>query len=120
MKTNLIVLFIALFSLSSCVSDEASAGQVNSAFQGNWSGNFTGDESGTLNFVVQKEGTIVGEIHLNQTNTTEPINGYVNFDGKFDMNTKTHYTFSGYLQSSKSEGKWTNINFKGNYSFQKQ
>lgn len=120
MKTNLILLFIVLFSFSSCVSDEESARQVNSAFQGNWSGNFTGDESGTLTFTVQKEGTMVGEIHFNQTNTTEPINGYVNFDGKFDMNTKTHYTFSGYLQNSASNGIWTKNTLKGNYSFQKQ
>nr|WP_315028434.1 hypothetical protein [uncultured Chryseobacterium sp.] len=120
MKTNLILLFIAIFSLTSCVSDEESARQVNSGFQGNWVGSFSGDETGTLTFVVQKEGTIVGEITLPQSNTKEAINGYVNFDGKFDMNTKTHYTFSGYLKTSNSNGMWTKNNLKGNYSFQKQ
>ncbi|SEM75472.1 hypothetical protein SAMN05421856_106136 [Chryseobacterium taichungense] len=120
MKTDLILLFFVLFSFGSCISDEESARQVNSGFQGNWSGNFTGDDNGSVTFVVQKEGTIVGEINLLPSNIKESINGYVNFDGKFDMNTKSNYRFSGYLKDSKSNGIWTKNNLTGNFSFQKE
>lgn len=98
MKTNIIFLFFVLFSFCSCISDEENARQVNSGFQGNWSGNFTGDDNGSIAFVVQKEGTILGEITVLPSNIKESINGYVNPDGKFDMNTKSNYKFSGYLK----------------------
>lgn len=120
MRTNLILLFFVLFSFGSCISDEESARQVNSGFQGNWTGNYAGDENGTIAFVVQKEGTIVGGITLNPSNVKESINGYVNFDGKFDMNTKSNYKFSGFMKDSKSNGMWTKNNLTGSFNFQKQ
>lgn len=110
MKTNLILLFFVLFSIGSCVSDEESARQVNSVFQGNWVGTFNGEDNGTITFVVQKEGTIVGEINLIPSNTKESINGYVNFNGKFDMNTKSNYKFLRYMKDSNSSGMWTKNN----------
>lgn len=123
MKLNILLLFFVLFFASSCISDEESARQVNSGFQGNWKGNFNGDENGTINFTVQKEGTIVGEITLNPNNAKESINGYVNFNGKFDMNTKSNIIFSGYLinlDNSQTTGNWTRNNVTGNFNFQKQ
>lgn len=120
MKTNIILLFLVVFSFCSCLSDEDSARQVNSGFQGSWTGNFSGDDNGSATFSVKKDGNIAGEIILLPGNVKESINGYVNFDGKFDMNTKSNYQFSGYLKDSKSKGIWTKDNLSGDFSFQKQ
>ncbi|GEN75851.1 hypothetical protein [Chryseobacterium hagamense] len=120
MKTNIVFLFVVLFSLCSCISDEESARQVNSGFQGNWSGTFSGDANGSIAFTVKKDGNMDGEITLLPGNMKEPISGYVSFNGKFDMNTKSNYKFSGYLKDSESSGIWTKNNLTGNFSFQKQ
>ena len=112
MKFKAFVLFLFL-SVIACTSDEESARQVNSGFQGNWVGTFSGDQNGSITFVVEKEGTIVGELNLSPSNTKETINGYVNFDGKFDMNTASNYKFSGYLKNSNSNGIWTKNSLTG-------
>ncbi|WP_294285897.1 hypothetical protein [uncultured Chryseobacterium sp.] len=120
MKTHIIFMFFVLFSFCSCISDEESARQVNSAFQGNWSGTFSGGDNGSVAFTVKKDGNVAGEITLLPSNIKESLNGYVNFDGKFDMNTKSNYKFSGYLKDSKSNGVWTKNNLTGDFIFQKQ
>ncbi|UZT96012.1 hypothetical protein ODZ84_12250 [Chryseobacterium fluminis] len=120
MKSNLILLFFIFFSLGSCISDEESARQVGPALRDNWYGNFTGDHNGSVRFVVLHEGTIAGEITYVPSNEKELINGYLNFNGKFDMSTKSKLSFSGYLKGTKTEGKWTKNNLKGSFSFQKQ
>lgn len=120
MKTNLIVLFFALVPFCSCISDEESARQVNSGFQGDWKGTLNGDENGSITFVVEKDGNITGEIDMIPSTGVEVIKGYVNFDGKFDMNTKSNLKFSGYLKGMESSGIWTKNELKGNFNFQKK
>lgn len=118
MKTYLVLLLLALFSFSSCISDEESGRQLNSAFQGEWTGSYSGDLHGEIIFVVDKEGTMNGEVDYG--NTKESIKGYVNFAGKFDMATKSNFAFLGILKGSNSSGKWTRDSFSGNYDFKKK
>lgn len=120
MKYNFILSIFAVLFFNSCISDEERARQVNSAFQGNWTGTFDGDEKGTIIFRVEKDGNINGDINSNSSNNKETIGGYVNFDGKFDMNTKSNYKFSGYLKNTDSKGAWTKNNLSGNFNFQKK
>lgn len=124
MKFKAFLIFLVL-SVIACTSDEESKRQVNSAFQGEWVGTFSGDDNGTLSFVIGKEGTMSGEITFSPSNTKEIIEGYVNFDGKFDMNTKSNYYFSGILDNSKPViGQWKktsqNLTISGNFKINKK
>lgn len=92
---------------TSCTSDEESRRQVNSSFQGNWTGSFSGEESGTIKFTVEKEGTINGTLTILNNTISESFEGYVNFNGKFDINTRNKYYFSGILDNVKPvNGEW--------------
>lgn len=103
-------IFLLFFLLNSCISDEESQRQVNSGFQGKWSGTFKGDFSGIISFSVEKEGIINGKLTNANNNTSENFQGYVNFNGKFDINTVDNYFFSGYLDNIKPiSGQWKKI-----------
>ena len=73
MKNIFFLLLVSFITFTSCISDEESSRQVNSGFQGNWFGTFSGDESGTVVFVVEKEGTIVGELDITSNNIKKEI-----------------------------------------------
>ena len=124
MKNVIFLLFLFLMN-TSCTSDEESRRQVNSSFQGNWTGRFTGDDTGIITFNVRKEGTLEGNLSSNTSGFSENFEGYVNFNGKFDVNTKAKYYFSGYLDNLKPlEGQWTQIlqngTAKGTFILKKQ
>ncbi|MDR2236610.1 MAG: hypothetical protein LBE92_10830 [Chryseobacterium sp.] len=120
MKISLAIFaFTCILSLSSCTSDEESKRQVNSAFQGQYKGTFSGDENGTITFTVSKEGTMDGEL-TSAANSKETIGGYVNFDGKFDMNTKNNFQLTGYLKHDKTAGVWSRNSLSGTYTFDKK
>lgn len=118
-------IFLLFFLLNSCISDEESQRQVNSGFQGKWSGTFKGDFSGIISFSVEKEGIINGKLTNANNNTSENFQGYVNFNGKFDINTVDNYFFSGYLDNIKPiSGQWKkikdNIEYNGTWTLTKQ
>ena len=118
-------IFLLFFLLNSCISDEESQRQVNSGFQGKWSGTFKGDFSGIISFSVEKEGVINGKLTNANNNTSENFQGYVNFNGKFDINTVDNYFFSGYLDNIKPiSGQWKkikdNIEYNGTWTLTKQ
>ena len=118
-------IFLLFFLLNSCISDEESQRQFNSGFQGKWSGTFKGDFSGIISFSVEKEGIINGKLTNANNNTTDNFQGYVNFNGKFDINTVDNYFFSGYLDNIKPiSGQWKkikdNIEYNGTWTLTKQ
>lgn len=103
---NMFFLFLFLVN-ASCTSDEESRRQENSSFQGSWTGSFSGEESGTINFSVEKQGTIIGTLATSNNSISENFEGYVSFDGKFDINTRNKYYFSGFLDNVKPiNGQW--------------
>ena len=124
MKNVIFLLFVFLIN-TSCTSDEETRRQANSSFQGNWTGSFNGDDTGIITFNVKKEGTLEGNLSSNTSGFSENFEGYVNFNGKFDVNTKAKYYFSGYLDNLKPlEGQWTQIlqngTAKGTFILKKQ
>lgn len=126
MKSTIRVLFFIILAFNlSCISDEESRRQVNSNFQGKWTGTFTGDDTGIITFNVKKEGTLDGNLSSTTSGFTENFEGYVDINGKFDVNTRAKYYFSGYLDNVKlSEGQWTKIlengTAKGTFTLKKQ
>lgn len=102
--------------MTACTSDEESKRQVNSAYQGEWGGNFDGGNTGTIDFIVDKEGTINGILVFSSNNLSEEFLGYVAYDGKFDINTSDKYYFSGILNTSAPvKGKWKKLESSNSY-----
>ncbi|WHF51146.1 hypothetical protein QGN23_12000 [Chryseobacterium gotjawalense] len=123
-KIHWLLLFCFFVNIS-CISDEERQRQVNSGYQGKWIGSFTGDDTGIITFNVKKEGTLEGNLSSTTSGFSENFEGYVNFNGKFDVNTKAKYYFSGYLDNVKPlEGQWTQIlqngTAKGTFTLKKQ
>jgi hypothetical protein len=108
------LLFLLFFV--ACTSDEESKRQVNSAYQGEWGGNFDGDNTGSIGFTVSKDGTIDGVLHFSPSGASENFKGYVAFDRKFDINSPNKYYFSGILNTSAPvKGKWKKLEFSNSY-----
>lgn len=109
-----IIVFLTLLISYSCISDEESRRQESSSFQGSWTGSFSGEESGTINFSVEKQGTIIGTLATSNNSISENFEGYVSFDGKFDINTRNKYYFSGFLDNVKPiNGQWKRYSDSG-------
>lgn len=108
-------LLLLLFFVA-CISDEESKRQVNSSYQGEWVGNFDGDNKGSIGFTVSKAGTVDGVLHLSPSGASENFKGYVAFDGKFDINSPNKYYFSGILNTSAPvKGKWKKLESSSSY-----
>ncbi|UPQ74177.1 hypothetical protein [Chryseobacterium nepalense] len=108
-------LFLLLFFVA-CTSDEESKRQLNSPYQGEWGGNFDGGNTGTIDFIVDKEGTINGILVFSSNNLSEEFQGYVAFDGKFYINSPNKYYFSGILNTSApAKGKWKKLESSNSY-----
>ena len=116
---------IVFLSLLSCVSDEERVRQSNSPYQGEWFGHYIGDDQGNINFKITNEGNIIGTTVSTVFSTSEDFLGYVQMDGRFDVNTKKGYLFRGFLKiDGHSSGQWTskidNNLSTGTYDFQKK
>lgn len=102
--------------MTACISDEESKRQLNSPYQGEWGGNFDGGNTGTIDFIVDKEGTINGILVFSSNNLSEEFQCYVAFDGKFDINSPNKYYFSGILNTSApAKGKWKKLESSNSY-----
>lgn len=108
------VLFLAI--VFSCVRYQSADEQVNSIWQGQYNGNFSGDQIGTVSFVVSKTGGIDGTLKRTGYSDDE-FGGYVSANGKFDFNSRANFFFSGFLDNVMgSNGHWYNsTGDKGSY-----
>ena len=84
--------------------------QINSPFQGNWSGDYQGAENGTLTFKITSEGNIVGSKISISKNYSEEFLGYIFADGEFSCNTRNGFLFKGKItdvNAKEYSGTWT-------------
>lgn len=100
--------------------------QINSPFQGNWSGDYQGAENGTLTFKITSEGNIVGSKISTSKNYSEEFLGYIFADGEFSCNTRNGFLFKGKITDVNAKiysGNWTqnfnNTPFQGTFTFKK-
>lgn len=114
--TFFISLLVCITLFASCNDDEEYYNQVNSTYQGNYSGSFIGDSEGNISFVVKKEAGFNGDLKVVGAQS-ENFLGYVATNGKFDINTRAGYFFSGYLnKTTVIKGSWYNSDGrKGTY-----
>lgn len=101
----LLLLFFVMITF--CTSEENLNLQENSKYRGDYVGTFTGNLSGNIIFNVSSTGNLEGSIIYDTSNSSESLSGYVVISGKFDASTKTGLNFSGYLNDSSTNGKWT-------------
>ncbi|MBC7556229.1 MAG: hypothetical protein H7195_04630 [Chryseobacterium sp.] len=121
-KTLFFKKYFGLFSVlllliaSSCTRYMDPDSQVNSNWQGQYYGTFTGDQTGTILLSVSKTGSIDGTIKRSNYPDDE-FGGYVSANGKFDFNSRGNFYFSGFLDKvTQSAGSWYNsTGGKGNY-----
>ena len=100
--------------------------QINSPFQGNWSGDYQGAENGTLTFKITSEGNIVGSKISISKNYSEEFLGYIFADGEFSCNTRNGFLFKGKITDVNAKtysGNWmqnfNNTTFQGTFTFKK-
>lgn len=80
-------------------------------FVGNWSGTFSGEDTGTWNIKVQETGKITGTFKSPVNDYELTIEGRVSENGA--LNATTHYgamdvgTFNGTMKGSSASGIWT-------------
>lgn len=122
MKTiNYFTIVFAAFVLFACKKDND---PQPSLYEGNWKGVYSGDESGTWDIRVSKEGVVAGSAKSN-TNTTYELNGNVTNNGSFSAtagSASTGTTFTGQLTENNASGTWKNarVNTKGIWSGTRQ
>ena len=84
--------------------------QINSPFQGNWSGDYQGSENGNINFKITSEGNIVGSKISTSNNYTEEFLGYIFSVCQFSCNTRNGFLFKGKISDVNAKeysGNWS-------------
>jgi hypothetical protein len=84
LKLTLFIFVSALF-MASCQEDEPAADpqpvDTSNPYMGDWEGTFEGDDNGTWNIVVDKEGDFTGQLFSENAQSNHPMNGSFAEDG---------------------------------------
>ncbi|HIC8643213.1 hypothetical protein BAX97_07765 [Elizabethkingia meningoseptica] len=115
-----IVILLVSFCIVSCRYYTEPDLQTNSPYQGEWFGDYSGDDNGEIFFKVSPKGHITGMRKPVNSNASEEFIGYVLGDGKFSANTKTNFSIDGFITLNESRGVWKQIPYKGIFYIQKK
>ena len=122
MKKSLLLFAIAnMINFISCIPDaEYRNLETPSTFKGDWVGNYTGDENGTLVFNVSNSGGFFGE-KISKIGIREGFNGYVKI-GNFSGTTASNYIFISKTTPNNFEisGEWSKNSLKGTFIVKKK
>ncbi len=112
MKNVLKITFLLLTTLIiSCSSDDSDDNQQELLFAGEWSGTFSGDDSGTWSATIGASGTVSGQAFSNNAQDIFPLTGTLATDGEFRATAGTAEngaTFIGTFTVDSSSGTWEN------------
>lgn len=122
MNPSKYLIFVLLFSLSSCnyIMDEVYRDKeeenYTTPYMGKWQGSYTGDENGTLTLNVSKNGSI--EVIRSSGNFQETF--YVSLlgggSGSIYSNSGSATGFILYGNLESKSGTWTKGDLKGSWS----
>lgn len=115
---SLLLLFIPLVALTTaCEHDEEDPivkTTPYSKFKGAWTGTYSGEDSGTIDFSVKDDGTIVGDIESESFPNSElSLKGKVTVEGQVTiqliyLESQDVGSFTGTMTASKASGSWVN------------
>ena len=109
LRITLLFLTTLLVSCSSDNSDDNNPQEL--VFAGEWSGTFSGDDSGTWNATIGTSGTVNGEAFSSAAQQIFPLTGTITNEGEFRATAGTAEngaTFSGTFTVDSSSGTWEN------------
>jgi hypothetical protein len=102
------ILALTLMTCSGSDSDNVTNG---SDYQGNWSGTFSGDDSGTWTASINSVGEVSGIALSTTFSDTYALEGSVSASGQFQATLGTSSAggvFTGQLGSNSGSGTWVN------------
>src|SRR5690606_657750 len=115
---SLLLLFIPLVALTTaCEHDEEDPivkTTPYSKFKGAWTGTYSGEDSGTIDFSVKDDGTIVGDIESERFPDSDlSLKGKVTVEGQVTiqliyLGEQEIGNFTGTMTSSTASGSWIN------------
>lgn len=111
MNKYLILIFFSLLIISSCSKDKEVT-DIRILAEGNWSGTFEGDDSGTWTMTISSDGTLTGEL-LSTNVPGVPFRGTGTVTANGDITADIMVTSStskmvGTISESSSSGTWSN------------
>lgn len=109
------------FLFLSCISDEEyRTSETPSVFKGEWSGVYSGDDSGTITFSVSDSGGFFGD-KISNFGLKEGFNGYAKI-GNFTASTPSNYIFISRNTPNNYEisGTWSQNDLKGIFVVRKK
>lgn len=109
----LFVSVLAFWIVASCNGDDnggLGSGNVL-AYAGQWSGTYSGGDSGTFSVTISNSGGVSGTGYSTIHNVNFVLNGAVNSDGSFNAgDVSTGAAFNGMIEEDAVSGNWTNAN----------
>lgn len=108
-KEIYLLLFLLGFGINSCSKNDDNS--TKSEFAGNWSGTYSGDETGTWIAVISQSGIITGTVKETSSSIQSGLNGSVSGDGAFTATVGTTtfgYEFTGQMNGKSVSGTWSN------------
>ncbi len=114
---------LALVALS-CSKGEDTSDDID-LYTGQWIGNVTGDDGGTVSFFIYENGSATGDFLTNGTQTPINLDGTVDSSGSFSASfstTEINGSLSGKLTETSGNGTWsiTSNQTKGTWSVTKK
>ncbi len=107
-KMSLMGVMLTLVFFTSCKEDNPYAD-----YEGNWSGTYTGEDTGIWSVNINEEGKIKGTFESDSiANFDLNLEGNVSESGRFDASQTIfgfRFEFTGQLADSKANGTWNNV-----------
>ena len=123
-KLIFLPILILTILITSCSSDDDNSS--SSIFEGNWSGQYTGnDDNGNWTVNINSDGIVSGTATSTVFSESYDINGTTSENGTLTATlgtTSAGGEFIGQLNGNSGNGTWTNtsVNYNGNWTGSKQ
>ena len=125
-KLILLPILILTILITSCSSDDDNSSSSN--FEGNWSGQYTGDDdNGNWTININSDGIVNGTATSTVFNASYDVNGTTSENGNLTATlgtTSAGGEFIGQLNGNSVNGTWTNtssaVDYNGNWTGNKQ
>lgn len=112
MKKIAIKLSISIFMImlvTACSNDDTDVMDV--PFAGEWSGTFSGGDSGTWSITIGNSGSVTGEVFSNNLQGSLEVKGTVDTRGDFRAtagSAENGATYTGTFTENSGSGEWEN------------